>query len=77
MGNYFDQMMTDTYTLLMSRRIKWPYELDNDQKVEFMERVLKYFSDIEDYQKCTAIQKKIVNFTKRNKNSYGKSKSRN
>ena len=69
MENYFNQVMTDAYTLLTSKRVNWPYELDNDQKVQFMENVIKYFSDLEDYQKCSLIQKKLDSFNKRNKNS--------
>lgn len=75
MGNHFNQVMVDTYALLTSRRIKWPYELDNNQKIEFMEHVIKYFSDIEDYKKCSDIQKKLTAFSKRikkSKSSYGK-----
>ena len=67
MENYFNQVMTDAYTLLTSKRVNWPYELDNDQKVQFMENVIKYFSDLEDYQKCSLIQKKLDSFNKRNK----------
>ena len=72
MENYFNQVMTDAYTLLTSKRVNWPYELDNDQKVQFMENVIKYFSDLEDYQKCSLIQTKLDSFNKRNKKSYGK-----
>lgn len=76
MENYFNQVMTDAYTLLTSKRVNWPYELDNDQKVQFMENVIKYFSDLEDYQKCSLIQKKLDSFNKRNKKtSYGKQDS--
>jgi hypothetical protein len=81
MENHFNQVMIDTYELLISKRIKWPYELDNDQKIEFMEHVIKYFSDIEDYIKCSEIQKKLNAFNKRIKKpkvSYGKeNKDRN
>lgn len=72
MENYFNQVMTDAYTLLTSKRVNWPYELDNDQKIQFMENVIKYFSELEDYQKCNTIQKKLNSFNKRNRKSYGK-----
>lgn len=72
MENYFNQVMTDAYRLLTSKRVNWPYELDNDQKIQFMENVIKYFSELEDYQKCNTIQKKLNSFNKRNRKSYGK-----
>ena len=59
MENYFNQVMTDAYTLLTSKRVNWPYELEIDQKVQLLNLAIEYFQELEEYEKCTLLQKKI------------------
>jgi hypothetical protein len=60
MKNYFNQVMTDGYELFTSDKIVWPYELDNDMKIQLLEMATKYFTELEEYEKCSLLQKKIT-----------------
>ena len=59
MENYFKQMMIDGYELLVTDEVDWPYELLESQKVELLQQAIKYFEEIEEYQKCAILKKKI------------------
>jgi hypothetical protein len=59
MKNYFKQLMTDGYDLLVASRIKWPGELLDSQKVELLEQAIEYFREQEEYEKCAILKKKI------------------
>lgn len=59
MSKYYDQMMLDNYQLLSARKVNWPHELDNSQKVELLQKTLAYFEEAEEYVKCAVLVKKI------------------
>ena len=59
MKNYFNQLMKDGYYLLVQDKINWPYELEIDQKVQLLNLAIEYFQELEEYEKCTLLQKKI------------------
>jgi hypothetical protein len=59
MKNYFNQLMQDGYHLLIQDKINWPYELETDQKVQLLNLAIEYFQELEEYEKCTLLQKKI------------------
>lgn len=59
MKNYFNQLMKDGYYLLVQDKINWPYELETDQKVQLLNLAIEYFQELEEYEKCTLLQKKI------------------
>lgn len=59
MKNYFNEMMTDGYELLIEDKVIWPYELSRTQKIELLEAALSYFEEIEEYEKCAILKKKI------------------
>ena len=71
MKNYFKQLMNDGYEILVAKRIRWPYELLDSQKVELLEQAIEFFRDQEEYEKCAILQKKIKEIynpkTKRNR----------
>lgn len=60
MKNYFNQMMVEGYELLVSDKVDWPYELDNVMKLQLLEQATNYFTELEEYEKCAILQKKIA-----------------
>ena len=59
MKNYFKDMMTEGYELLVSKEIVWPKELTMENKVDLLSQAIKYFTEIEEYRKCVILQNKI------------------
>jgi hypothetical protein len=59
MKNYFNQMMHEGYALLVSDEVDWPYELDDVQKVNLLQLAINYFQELEEYERCGLLQKKI------------------
>jgi len=59
MKNYFKQLMNDGYEILIAKRIRWPHELLDSQKVELLEQAIEFFRDQEEYEKCAILKKKI------------------
>jgi hypothetical protein len=59
MKNYFSQIMDDSFKLLEAKKVNWPIELDKQQKILLLNKCLEYFEFHEDYDKCTALQRKI------------------
>ncbi len=74
MKNYFNQLMQDGYHLLVQDKINWPYELETDQKVQLLNLAIEYFQELEEYEKCTLLQKKIevLNTPKKKKGRHKK-----
>ena len=59
MKNYFNQVMKDGYDLLIADKIDWPKDLLDSQKVELLQQAMNYFVEVEEYEKCIILQKKI------------------
>lgn len=51
--------MKDSYELLIAKDVEWPYELSDSNKVELLQQAIDYFSEIEEYEKCAILHKKI------------------
>ena len=74
MKNYFNQMMTDGYEILTSDKVDWPYELTDAMKIQLLEKAAKYFIELEEYEKCAILQKKIVDINNPPKKKRGRPK---
>lgn len=59
MKNYFGDMMSNGYQLLVNDKVVWPYELEDSQKVELLQQAILYFQELEEYEKCAILKKKI------------------
>jgi len=59
MENYFNKMMFDSFELLVAKKISWPAELMDSQKVALLQSAIEYFQELEDYEKCVILQNKI------------------
>ena len=51
--------MEDGYELLVAKRIRWPHELLDSQKVDLLEQAIDFFRVQEEYEKCAILKKKI------------------
>jgi len=74
MKNYFNQIMVEGYKLLASEKVDWPYELSDSMKIQLLEKATKYFIELEDYEKCAILQKKIANIINPPKKKRGRPK---
>jgi hypothetical protein len=59
MKNYFGEMMSNGYQLLVNEKVVWPYELEDSQKVELLQQAILYFQELEEYEKCAILKTKI------------------
>lgn len=58
--NYFDDVMLDAFDLTASKKRRiWNEELTINNKISLLERLIDYFQEHEDYEKCDKLQKKI------------------
>jgi len=60
MKNYFNQMMKEGYELLIADKVDWPYELNDSMKIQLLDQATNYFIELEEYEKCSTLQKKII-----------------
>ena len=60
MANYFNQVLEDGYELLALKKVPWPHELDEDKKIDLLEKFLDFYSKKEDFDRCIILQKKIM-----------------
>ena len=74
MKNYFNQIMHEGYVLLVADTVDWPYELEDEQKINLLQLALEYFQDLEEYEKCILLQKKINNIINPPKKKRGRPK---
>jgi protein-arginine kinase activator protein McsA len=64
MENYFNDIMKEGFELLSSSRVSWPTDLDNQQKISLLTKHLEYFDELEQYEKCAVLKKKITRLSK-------------
>ena len=60
--NYEKKAMEVAYRILTKKDFEWSDEFSQEMKIEFFELLLKFFTDIEHYEKCA----KIVKLQKQN-----------
>ena len=72
MKNYFNQMMVEGYNLLISDKVDWPYELNDSMKIQLLEQATNYFVELEEYEKCAILQKKIADINNTPKKKRGR-----
>ena len=53
--NYENKVMNSAFRILKKNGFKWSDEFDNGMKSELLNLLLKYFTDIEEYEKCAHI----------------------
>jgi|TARA_B110000858_G_C17606694_1_gene382580 hypothetical protein len=66
--NYEAKVMEVAYKILKKRDFKWDDEFSNNMKTDLLDMLLKYFTDIEHYEKCADIHSMLKQLEKMNEN---------
>ena len=56
--NYLDLTIEEVYDVISQVNV-WPASFDTDKKIKLMTRMINYFVDLEEYEKCAFLQKYI------------------
>ena len=56
MDNYLDLTIEEVYDVI-SKINAWPPSFDQKKKIKFMNSMIKYFIDKEEYEKCAILQR--------------------
>ena len=56
--NYLDLTIDEVYDVISNINI-WPPSFDQKKKIKFMNSMIKYFIEKEEYEKCAFLQKYI------------------
>tara|TARA_R110001592_G_C12995200_1_gene735426 strand:+ start:264 stop:506 length:243 start_codon:yes stop_codon:yes gene_type:complete len=57
--NYLDLTIEEVYDVISNINV-WPPSFDQDKKIKFINSMIKYFIDKEEYEKCAILQR-IIN----------------
>ena len=66
--NYEKKAMEVAYRILTKKDFEWSDEFSQEMKIEFFELLLKFFTDIEHYEKCAHIHSMLTNLENMNEN---------
>ncbi len=55
MENYLDLTIDEVYDVISNINI-WPPSFDQKKKIKFMNSMIKYFIEKEEYEKCAILQ---------------------
>jgi len=56
--NYLDLTIEEVYDVISNISV-WPPSFDKKKKIKFMNSMIKYFIDKEEYEKCAILQRII------------------
>jgi hypothetical protein len=56
--NYLDLTIDEVYDVI-SKISVWPASFDDKKKIKFMNSMIKYFIEKEEYEKCAVLQRNI------------------
>jgi len=56
--NYLDLTIDEVYDVISNINV-WPPSFDKKKKIKFMNSMIKYFIDKEEYEKCAILQRII------------------
>jgi hypothetical protein len=59
MDNNFGYIMDRTYDLINTKYIAWPIELEADQQKTLINKMIEYYSNTEDFEKCIELKNKL------------------
>ena len=54
--NYLDLTIEEVYAVISKIRV-WPPSFDQTKKIKFINSMIKYFIDKEEYEKCAILQR--------------------
>lgn len=54
--NFLNAMIDTVYNILVSETCEWPYELEINDKQQFVSKMIEHYAQTEDYEKCSKLQ---------------------
>ena len=57
MDNYLDMTLKEAYYVLTSTDDPWPNSFQPTKKIKFIDQLISYFQDREDYERCAVLLK--------------------
>ena len=57
MDNYLDMTLKEAYYVLTSTDDPWPNSFQPTKKLKFIDQLISYFQDREDYERCAVLLK--------------------
>jgi hypothetical protein len=53
--NYEKKVMVNAYEILTKKDFEWTYEFNHSMRVQFVNLLLEYFTEVEHYEKCAKL----------------------
>jgi len=73
--NYLDLTIDEVYEVISKINV-WPRSFDADKKIKLMTRMINYFVEKEEYEKCAFLQEQINGLeNNQQKNRHGRDQS--
>ena len=57
MENYLDMTLIDAYEVLTSNDDPWPNSFQPTKKIKFIDQLISYFQEKEEYERCAELLK--------------------
>tara|TARA_Y100000310_G_scaffold330528_1_gene402355 strand:- start:686 stop:928 length:243 start_codon:yes stop_codon:yes gene_type:complete len=57
-GNFLDLTVDEVYNVITHINM-WPHDFNETKKLKLMKKMIKYFIDKEDYEKCAKLQRQV------------------
>ncbi len=57
MENYLDMTLIDAYEVLTSNEDPWPNSFKPTRKIKFIDQLISYFQEKEEYERCAELLK--------------------
>ncbi len=57
MDNYLDMTLKEAYYVLTSTDDPWPNSFQPTKKIKFIDQLISYFQEREDYERCAVLLK--------------------
>ena len=64
MDNYLDLTLREVYDVLTSSSDPWPNRFQSNKKIKFIDQLILYFQEREEYERCAKLlklQKEVTN----------------
>ena len=72
MENYLDLTLIEAYDVITSNQDPWPSSFQSKKKIKFIQQVMDYFQEREEYERCAKllkIQKEVTKYELENRKS--------
>ena len=57
MDNYLDMTLKEAYKVLTSSSDPWPHSFQPTKKIKFIDQLISYFQEREEYERCAELLK--------------------